>query len=149
MAMRRTVKIEGIENVERNLRKLGEVAMPKVIRPALHSAAKVVVDAMKGNVPVETETLKESLGKKVWANPSKSVLVAIIGPRRKRSRTVTVNGKTMLRIPTKYAHLVEKHSHFMKQAFDSTRDAVQRRLMERIGRGIEREAAKLPKGPKI
>jgi HK97 gp10 family phage protein len=93
----------------------------KTLRKAIGEAIKPVLQTAEALVPVETETLKDSLGKKIASYKGGLIITGIAGPRydkrpkpgkpgkpKKFARMVQRGSKQVERVPTFYAHLVEK-----------------------------------------
>jgi HK97 gp10 family phage protein len=103
-----SVKLEGLEGVLKRLGRLKkQTTRSKILRKAINAAARPVLKAARGLVPVQSGLLKKSLGMKVKTYRKSGTVIAIIGPRTGFKREVTVGGQKQLRNPTKYAHLVE------------------------------------------
>jgi hypothetical protein len=157
----------GDEAMCRRLRVLSDVVLPKIVRPALRQAAGLIAKVQRRHLELskETGTLQQSIGVRVWTNPTRTACVAYVGPRRRMGRLVkiTQRGKrrvgkrawdkegrrhvkpkgTELRIPTRYAHLVERVKPFIESAMDEVADVAVCNLRALIMAGIERETAKL------
>lgn len=114
-------KTAGVPELFAALREADKKIARKAIRRGIKAAIKPIVKDAKSEVPEETGTLKKSLGDKIASYKSGSVVVGIGGPRydkkpkpgkpqkKKRfARKVMVGGKEKERVPTFYAHLVEK-----------------------------------------
>lgn len=123
MASTVVIKYEmtGIPELYKALRDIDAKVARKVLKKAIGEAIKPVVKTAMELVPVETETLKKSLGKKIASYKSGLIVTGIAGPRydktpkkgkpakpKKFAKTFTRGGKQVTRIPTFYAHLVEK-----------------------------------------
>lgn len=118
-------KVTGLENLLKQLGKLERKVGKKLTRDAVRAAAKdVVLKELKTAVPVDTGSLRTSLGYKVKTARKTGVVYAIVGPRSKfmkevvkgkgwksytGRRVLTKVGKKFVgnRWPTKYAHLTE------------------------------------------
>ncbi len=93
--------VEGLEDILGALRALEKRMRSAGIDRALRAASKPMVAAIRQEVPVETGSLKKSIGLKLRTYKGKS-RVSIIGARVKAYQTEL--GK---RNPAYYAHLVE------------------------------------------
>jgi HK97 gp10 family phage protein len=141
--------LTGAKELERALKTLGERTQRKVVRQAVNAAATPMLKAARAGVEVESGLLKESLTKKVKTYTESGTIVAIIGPDTQTKGEF--NGEP--RWPAKYAHLVE-NGHltpdgtfvpphpFLRPAYDSTEGQALDVMKTKLGKGIEREAAK-------
>lgn len=126
-------KVEGLDGLIRKLQRLGDKkTLMKASRNALGKAMTPVQKAAKrklgSNKSVITGLLRLSIGRRIRHYPTSGVVVAIVGPRTgfrrvgrrkvalkglmgkmiKHGKVDKNTGKTRMRIPSKYAHLVEK-----------------------------------------
>ncbi len=116
--------LAGLQNALRN----------RVLRRAVLDATKPVYDAMRSKVLEDTKTLRRSIGRKVIVYRNSSVVVGLVGPRTKMGREVVPRGrkKPVKRVPTKYAHLVEKRSPFVAPAWQTTKAQAEALLVARV-----------------
>ena len=139
----------GDKELERTLKTLGERVQRKVTRQAVNAACTPIVKAARNNAPEESGLLKESLAKKIKTYPASMTVVGIIGPDTETKGEY----KGEKRWPAKYAHLVENgHINpdgkfvpphpFMRPAYESTQAMALDAMKDKLGKGIEREAAK-------
>ena len=116
---------------------------------SLRAAAKPMIKAARSKVPVESGTLKKSLGTKIKKYKSDNVTVAIIGPRKGYS--AEYQGKK--RVPYNYAHLVHdgfidkngvfhSGSPFLTEAYNQEKGPAEKSMADKMGKEIEKEAAK-------
>lgn len=129
------------------------------LRSAVRVSATIALRAARNNARKvkKTGALADSLDVKVVTiqRPGDGKqIAAFVGPKKGYSRVVTVNGVRRVRIPSKYAHLVEYGSFnkrtgrrnqakpFMRPAFESSKSAVQNRFADVIGPHIHREVDK-------
>ena len=117
MATSGSVKLKGIEPMQKRLLALGKKMTRSVISKALSRADKPIIAASRAAVPRRTGLLKSSLGSKRKIFTSQASGYSVIGSR---SSVQLPKQK-----PYKYAHLVEsgtvrsrKHP-FLKPAFDA------------------------------
>jgi HK97 gp10 family phage protein len=127
--------MKGIEATLANLRKVEEKLRKKTLKKAADKGGRVVWAAMKTIVPVDTATLKKSLGRKTkgYKTAAVSIIGARVGfrgfyfsPHRKRA---------VLLDPVKYEHLVEFHPNdtgFMRAAVEETKTAVVETMAQTI-----------------
>lgn len=114
------MKFDGLQELIFELQKRNELVAKKALRAAVLRGGRIVRDAAKKFVPVESQTLRESLGlrsKRYSSNfqgtPS-NINVAIVGPRVSGYKFTNIvirsKGKwfatSQLARPEKYAHLV-------------------------------------------
>ena len=113
-----TLRMKGVPELLATLQNLDKKAARQGLRAAVDAATKPVLKSAKANVPVETSTLKRSLGRKVKPYRNSLTVVGIVGPRKdkqgkdkngKHRRLVHISsgGRKHWRDPVKYAHLVE------------------------------------------
>lgn len=143
------MELEGFAELEAALKSLGERTQRKVVRQAVNRSLTPCLKAARANAPEESGLLKESLDKKVKTYVESQTVVGLVGPDTETQGEF--NGEK--RWPAKYAHLVENGhigpngeqvpAHpFLRPAFDSTEQTMLDTMADRLGKGIEREAAK-------
>jgi len=134
-----TVKVEGLDELERKLLALGQEMGAKALVEGSYGAAKVIQDKMKENIvsagAYDTGLLYKSISRKrvIYA---KDGTVSIITGVSKATKGVDKDGK--LRVPWRYAHLVEANKPFAKDAGESTRKTVVARFTEVLLKKIKR-----------
>lgn len=144
-----SMQLDGFAELETALRSLGERTQRKVVRQAVNRSLTPCLKAARANAPEESGLLKEALDKKVKTYPEQMTVVGLVGPDTETKGEF--NGET--RWPAKYAHLVEGGhigpdgeqvpAHpFLRPAFDATEKTMIDTMIDRLGKGIEREAAK-------
>lgn len=126
MAMR-VVKITGLKEFERQLKRLEQREAKKIIRASNQKAMLPTLQAARQNVPVESGALRRSLKRQTKAYPSGVVLTRIGADKR----VVATNPATgEIRKPSRYLHLVEFGTRRvparrpLSRAFQSTEGAV-------------------------
>mgnify|MGYP006935485075 CR=1 FL=1 len=117
------------------LNSLGGTQLNKIVRAAETKAMRPMAKSAKANAPVETGTLKKSIGVKTKTYRRSGTVVTVVGPRIGFEREVTVETPTGERIrevrnPSKYAHLVE---------FGTAAHAVKKGAINVIRHNTERE----------
>ena len=95
-------KVSGLDDLVGELQALEKRIVKGGVDKALRAASKPVVGAIRQEVPVETGSLKKSIGLKLRTYKRRNSRVSIIGARSKAYQTD--KGK---RNPAKYAHFVE------------------------------------------
>ena len=95
-------QVTGLDDLVGQLQALEKRIVKGGVDKALRAASKPVVAAIRQEVPVETGSLKKSIGLKLRTYKRNSSRVSIIGARSKAYQTD--KGK---RNPAYYAHLVE------------------------------------------
>lgn len=95
-------RVEGLDDILGALRNLEKRIVRGGVDKALRAASKPVIEAMRAEVPVETGSLKKSLGLKLRTYKAAGRRVSIIGARSRPYQT-----KLGKRNPAYYAHLVE------------------------------------------
>jgi len=142
-------RLEGGKELERALKTLGERTQRKVTRQAVNAALTPVLKSARAHAPEESGLLKESLDKKVRTYTDTMTIVGLVGPDT--TTKGEFNGE--IRVPYKYAHLAE-NGHideagnfipghpFMRPAWDENQGKMLDVMKTKMGKGIEREAAK-------
>ena len=114
----------GVPELYEQLRKADVKIARQAMRKAITKAIKPILADAKQDVPTDTETLKDSLGQKIVSYKGGLSVTGIAGPRydkrakkvvpgkapkaKKFSRMVQRGNKQVEKVPTFYAHLVEK-----------------------------------------
>ena len=123
----------GIEGVQEHLEGLKESVKKKFLRGAVAKASRIIAKAEKALVPVDTGTLKKSIGSRVY---SKKNVAGVIGARRGFERTI---GKRKL-YPVFTLHLVDTGhkvkgsgkwvpgTQFRSRAYHQTRSQVEQTI---------------------
>jgi HK97 gp10 family phage protein len=143
------MKLIGAKELERTFKTLGERVQRKVTRQAVNAGCNPILKAERALAPEESGLLKQSLGKKVKTYVGSGTVVGVIGPRM----DVSGEYKGELRRPANYAHLVEGgHINangnfvpphpFARPAFDQSQGEALSVMKEKLGKGVEKEAAK-------
>ena len=138
-------KIEGIEQLVRNLNSLGSTKARAVSRRALTSASSEPLKVAKKNAPKQTGLLKKSLGKKVKTYRGTGTTYVAIGPRQGFKDPATG------RDPVKYAHLVElgtvraQAKPYLRPALLQTQLSVVENYRRKTWDGIRREVERMRK----
>lgn len=142
-------RLTGAKELERALKTLGERTQRKVTRQAVNAALTPVLKSARANTPEESGLLKEALAKKVRTYTDTMTIVGLVGPDTKTKGEF--NGE--IRVPWRYAHLAE-NGHidaagnfvpghpFMRPAWDENQSTMLDTMKDKLGKGIEREAAK-------
>lgn len=129
------VKIEGMEELDKALRRLPDRVQKRVLKTALRAGARVIVKDAKNRVPVDSGTLKKSI--KVVSGKSKK------GPQATARVFVTTGREAW------YSHLIEFGTvkkaarPFLRPAFDSTQTEQIQAIGKKLAAGIEKEADKV------
>lgn len=141
-------KMSGEKALNRKLSRLKEAVNRRVLRKAVTAASKPVLKEAKAKAPKETGLLKKSLGRRTKTYRNSGTAVAVVGPREGFKKEVTVNGKTEVRNPVKYAHLVEygtiqTAAHpFLRSAWEGTKAVARSAMVKAIEDGIDKELSK-------
>lgn len=156
------LKIDGVEDVEKALAKLGKKVASKVVKTAVRKGSKLILKSARALVPVETGALKKSLGIKRKIYRRSGVMVDIVGPRKGFEKTGP-DGKT--RNPVNYAHLVEfggvvrgvgrrgkgkllgarKAHSFLRKAYDENNFRALQAIEREAAAGIQRAVREVKK----
>lgn len=141
-----TIMIDGVEEVKENLNRLGNKVRSDIAREALITALTPTVNAARAHAPVDTGTLKQSIGFRVKPYKRRTKFFAVIGPRR------GFRGPDG-RQPTQYAHIIENGRHtakgkqveihpFMRPAWNETKDGALKIMANVVGSRVKMEVAK-------
>ena len=141
--------LQGAKELTKALQTLGERVQRKVLRQAVNAACNPTLKAARANVKEESGLLKKSLAKKIKTYPDKQTVVGIIGPDTQTKGEY--KGKP--RVPWRYAHLVnDGHidqkgnfipgDQFLRRAYESTESQTVDVMSDKLGKSIEKEAAK-------
>jgi HK97 gp10 family phage protein len=132
--------LQGGAALERALKQLPKKLEKRVVENALTAGGRVVAKKVAENAPEDTGALADS------------VVVRRKAPKRRREPGLVFLG---FQPPvSRRAHLTEygtryqKAQPFIRPAIDSEARAFFQKVGARIAKGLEREAAKLAKGPK-
>lgn len=140
--------ITGIEEMTRNLEKLGTRVALRGPNAAVRAGGTVIVREMRRRAPKDTGSLKKSLGQKVKQYRRSKAVTSIIGARSKRYETAKGN-----RNPANYAHLVELGTKgtgthpgiaakpFMRPAWDASSPAARKAVIDKMTQVFQKEAA--------
>ena len=128
------IKMHGIEDMQRRLKELGTKKALRAPAAAVRAGSKIIINKSRSAAPIDTGTLKKSLGQKIKTYRSSKVVVSIFGVRNKLY--ITPKGK---RNPVKYAHLVEfgtlnnvKANPFMRRSFSSSSNSAKRAVIDKM-----------------
>lgn len=136
MARNSVMDIRGLAEIQAVLSKLPARIEQRVIENALTAGGRVIVKEAKRRVPVDSGKLRDSLtvGRTTRRRGSRMKGTVYIGPRSKVGA---------------HAHLVEfgtPHAPaqpFLRPALDERAQDAIKKIAERLGKGLEREAEKL------
>lgn len=127
--------LEGEKKLRRKLQRLKGSTQRKIQRRAQSKASTPILRDAKKKCPTDTRALKKSLGRKTSTHKSGAV-VTLIGPRRGHKDQATG------RVPTRYAHLAERHTPYLRPAYDSNKDRAEQIIRDETWAGIKAEASK-------
>lgn len=133
------MNVTGIDPLRRKLEKLKGPAIKRVARKGVTAGTKRINRGAKGRAPVETKTLKKSIGQKVKVYRGSGAAVGLVGPRAKYRQVVTVKGKPQLRDPRKYAHLAEIHTPFLKATLEEEKAGIEAEVARESKKALEAE----------
>jgi HK97 gp10 family phage protein len=148
--LRTKIKIEGLEKLVKRLEKLDKAMGRRILRKVLRAGGTILLRAARNAVPVDTGTLKKSLGLRIYAKRSTGVVYAIVGPRTKFLRTF---GKRRL-LASKYSHLTEfgrkkgkrggviRGRRWLERAAKTASGAALAAMIQKAEVEIEREASR-------
>lgn len=119
------VDITGLAELQTKLDKMSQEFAAKSIVSAAYSSNKPMVDAIKSNITsnglVDTGLLQQSIIRKkiIYGKDGKVVIITGVN---KNTRGVDKNGK--LRVPWRYANVLEPKYNFVKSAFETSKQVV-------------------------
>lgn len=119
------VDITGLAELQTKLDKMSQEFAAKSIVSAAYSSNKPMVDAIKSNITsnglVDTGLLQQSIMRKkiIYGKDGKVVIITGVN---KNTRGVDKNGK--LRVPWRYANVLEPKYNFVKSAFETSKQVV-------------------------
>ena len=128
--------------------RLKDAAKRRVLRKGVAEGTKLPTKRAKQLAPKETGLLRKSIGRKTKVYRNSGVAVGIIGVRKGFRTEVEVNGRTEIRNPTNYLHLVEfgtastPAQPFLRPAWDQTKGEARKAAIEKISTELEKEAKK-------
>ena len=165
------LKLVGFKELEERLVGLGPKVAKRLLASAINSAAKPILEGARAGLTVRFGWLKRSLGVKLktYKRTDSSTAVAVIGPRRGFRQII--NGKPIdpanyahlveygtaphlikprlgtIKIGPAFIrgavhHPGAKKLPFLRPAFDTRKNESLEILKQKLGKGIEREAAK-------
>ena len=145
MAKNLTIRVEGVMDVERNLRKLPSRVQKRAIQRALRRGAKVVLVDAKRRVPVDTGLLRNSLRLRPQRGDAlETGLVLFADQKRGGFHAHLIEfGTKPHRLKGGGMHPGTSPQPFMRPAFDSKKRKSVDIIAKAIGVEIEREAKKL------
>jgi hypothetical protein len=111
------IRVEGLKEIDRRLGRLPDKLQHKILKEGVKEAVASVIRAAKALAPVETGTLRRSIGVRIKSYQKKQTWVAIVGPRRvlaPKFREGLPTSKAA-RDPRFYGHLVESGAQPHKQ----------------------------------
>lgn len=133
-----TFKIEGMDALDKAVRKLPKNVQKRVLKGALRAGGRVIAKDAKQRVPVNTGTLKKSI--KVVAGKSKQNGALVF---------VTTSKGGGAKYDAFYSHMIEFGTSkmparpFLRPAFDTTQQETIKAIGDALEKGILKEAAKL------
>ncbi len=125
------IKIEGLDELDKAIRKLPQNIQKRVLKGALRAGGRVIVKDAKQRVPVDSGTLKKS--------------IVVVTGRSKEGALMFVTTKSS----AFYSHLIEfgtskmRPQPFLRPAFDNTQEEVIQAIGDKLADGIVKETAKL------
>lgn len=140
--------MQGIEEMTRNLEKLGTRVALRGPNAAVRAAGSVIIKEMRRRAPKDTGSLKKALGQRVKTYRRSKAVASIIGARSKRYETS--KGR---KNPAYTAHLVEFGTKphgghpgtaakpFMRPAWDASAPAAKQAVIDKMTEIFQKEAA--------
>ncbi len=125
------VEIKGFDELLAKLDNITRRIRNDILRDALNETGTWIAGLMKAGCPVDTGTLRKSLGRLTRKYHNGAVWVLVIGPNRSVVKPIGVRA-------TRYAHMVEngtvkmKAQPFMRPAWGIARPQVEQKLATAI-----------------
>jgi len=132
------VKIEGLEQVKDRLKGLGPQISSKVLGRAVGSGARIIRNAARARVPVDTGVLRNSIySARIRELSSPEQVTYFVGSRKgKRYQAKQADGW--------YFHMVEfgtvkmPAQPFMRPAFETYKNSAEEEIKKQLLRGVEK-----------
>jgi HK97 gp10 family phage protein len=146
MAFKMTGTVTGLKDLFDELKALPKKIQTKTLKDALNAAGRRVMWSAKNKVPVRTDQLRKSLGRRVKVYRNSGKVIAVVGPRHGFRATVDVNGRPTVVNPQKYSHLVElgaSHSAakpFLRPALEENVQATKDLVAEAVRKALASNA---------
>ena len=127
-----TFKVEGLDALDRAVRKLPKNVQKRVLKGALRAGGRVIAKDAKQRVPKKSGELKKSISVQAGKNQQDGATV-FVATRPKAF----------------YSHMIEFGTSkmparpFLRPAFDATQQEVIKKIGEALAKGILKETAKL------
>lgn len=115
------VKLTGMEECIARLKTMSQEFAAKTLVSSTYAAMLPMERAIEANAPVRTGALKKSIARKKIVRSSDGSITIMVGIDKK---VVGADPKGRKVWPVKYAHLVEKDKHFMRNAYEETANSV-------------------------
>lgn len=151
MPVRGTFRVEGLQQLGENLRKLSTVTAKKLAQKATRLGANVIRDRTRANAPVDTGTLKKNIAtakaRKTQYTSEYRVIVRQdsrqYGNTKDNVRKGRVGKSYATDGPAFYSKFLEfgtvkmSPKPFMRPAFDQGKEAAVDKVADELRRGIE------------
>lgn len=116
------IRIEGLDELEKKLLKLGQETGARALVSSAYSANKKIQDSVKATLAsdgsVDTGLLKKSIRRKKVIYADDDTVLIITGVSR-NVRGTDADGSP--RVPWRYAHIVQKFTKFMTRGMESAK----------------------------
>jgi HK97 gp10 family phage protein len=132
-------KVEGAKALEDALKLLPERTRGKLLTGAVRAGANLVKKEIKARAPVGAEATKNN---RKYGHLRDNIIVAMDKTRSAVTYSVGV-GRAFWGRFLEFGTRFMAARPFMRPAFEASRDAAVRKMGDILGKGIEREAAKL------
>lgn len=138
-----TVKITGLKELKKELKKLGEKKAKNIIVSALRAGASTIAKVAKANVPQDTGDLKKSIGVSK-RKTSKTFVKFSVGPRvnflTKNKGKVSSSNQGNYALNVEYGTQHQAAQPFMRNTFDQLGKNVTDAITKKIAMRITKEA---------
>lgn len=139
-------EVQGFKELEAKLKALPWEVGSKVLRTAVLTSAKPMLDEAKAQAPAKTGRLKKSIARRVYLTDqgTKAVVMIYIKPAAWYGRLVHqgVNAQRQRRGGKRHSVVIPANP-FLRRAFDSQKDAYITLLKQNLEKGIARAIAKI------
>lgn len=132
------IKVTGMDECMARLKTMSQEFAARTLIGGAYSAMLPMEHAIENAAPVRTGTLKKSIARKKIVRSSDESITVMIGVNK---RTVGADAKGRKVWPVKYAHLVEKNKHFMRNAYEATAPGVVDRYIKVLDKKLKKAGA--------
>lgn len=138
-----TIKITGLKELKKDLKKLGEKKALNIMTSALRAGANEISKTAKKKVPIDSGDLKRSIGVTKRKTP-KTMVRFTVSPRVNQRATVSGRKRTLNQanyaLNVEYGTRFQIAQPFMRPTFDQLGQNVTNAITKKVAQRIEKEA---------